>query len=1094
MNLRMLTIRALVTFGVVFSVNAQTVLQDNFESGSLGTGWDLSGGVVIQTNGGANGTSNYVALAAYTANTGRDLGARFDDVATEGARDFHVDVYFRVRETTQRQFNMQVSDSSGAIGTGSATINLRYQAGWAAYSGSTWRTISGLGSVAAGQWYHLHLMGRSWGQAGACYDAQLSESGSANFSTTATNLTWFQNGNPSNNTARYFAFTTGYGNNPGFDVDEVHAAVSGEPVGETNAVLNISGTYPHMAVFSGDGEIGIGAVVPWADKLWFVTYPPHKPEGSPDKLWTVDTNLTLTARPESVGGTHANRFVHRESQQLVIGPYFIDTNANVRAVSPSVMPGRLTATARHLTDPTNRVFFFSMEEGLYEVDVNTLSVNTIYRDSNVSGTAPLAGHPGAHGKGGYTSQGRLVYANNGESGWSVGADPSFNGPAGGLIEHLGTNWSEAWNTVERKTFTEVTGPGGIYGPATDNDPIWSLGWDKRSAILKLLDNGVWHTYRLPKGSYSQDAFHGWYTEWPRIREITDNKLLMHMHGMFYYFPKTFTAANTAGIQPICTYLRMPVDYCWWNGQLVMGRDNASTTGGNIWAGQSHSAPWFGQLSDLEKWGPAAGFGGPWKDDAVTAGTASEPFLITGFAKRILHLKHATAESVTFTVQVDAGGTGNWTNVASIPVRGNGYAWHLLPPTVEATWARLVTDRDASGVTAYFHLANAPRAATPELFVGIADAAEAGGYSDGIIRPRGGDARTLQFAANIYGAGGAASEAAYYEIGGGFQLRRTTNASAESTLRTTYSLSNANFSVDEASVVYTEGANRFRLPKGNAAYDTAYASGWPRGRREVVTERQLFNAHGTFYELPLSGSGGFRRVRPVTTHNKHISDFGSWRGLFVIAGVASSATNNGHVFRAEDGQAALWFGNVDDLWRMGAPAGVGGPWKNSAVEANVPSDPYLMFGYERKVLEMSHTATQPVTFTVEVDVAADNTWSEYGRFTVQPGQTIKHVFPEGYSAHWVRIKSDTAATVTTVLTYGPAAGNFSGIWRLPDGNCQISFGGTPGQSYTVRASNDLMLPITDWTVLTNGAFDSESLTYTDASATNFQQRFYVLSMP
>lgn len=132
----------------------------------------------------------------------------------------------------------------------------------------------------------------------------------------------------------------------------------------TNAILKISGTYPHLAVFSNEGEIGMGAVVPWANKLWFVTYPPHHPNGGPEKLWMLDTNLALTARPESVGGTHANRFIHRESQQLIIGPYFIDTNGNVRAVSPSKMPGRLTGNARHLTDPANKIFFASMEEGL----------------------------------------------------------------------------------------------------------------------------------------------------------------------------------------------------------------------------------------------------------------------------------------------------------------------------------------------------------------------------------------------------------------------------------------------------------------------------------------------------------------------------------------------------------------------------------------------------------------------------------------------------------------------------------------------------------------------------------------------------------
>ena len=40
---------------------------------------------------------------------------------------------------------------------------------------------------------------------------------------------------------------------------EVAAEVTVGPSSESNAVLNISGTYPHLAVFNHDGEIGIGA-------------------------------------------------------------------------------------------------------------------------------------------------------------------------------------------------------------------------------------------------------------------------------------------------------------------------------------------------------------------------------------------------------------------------------------------------------------------------------------------------------------------------------------------------------------------------------------------------------------------------------------------------------------------------------------------------------------------------------------------------------------------------------------------------------------------------------------------------------------------
>src|SRR5690606_34912140 len=111
-------------------------------------------------------------------------------------------------------------------------------------------------------------------------------------------------------------------------------------------------------------EIGIGAVVPWAGKLWMITYSPHCPEGSSDKLYAVDDALQMEIRPESVGGTPAGRMIHRESGQLIIGPYLIDGGGKVRVIHPSKMPGRLTAVARHLKDPANWVYFYDMEGAL----------------------------------------------------------------------------------------------------------------------------------------------------------------------------------------------------------------------------------------------------------------------------------------------------------------------------------------------------------------------------------------------------------------------------------------------------------------------------------------------------------------------------------------------------------------------------------------------------------------------------------------------------------------------------------------------------------------------------------------------------------
>src|SRR6056297_1499400 len=149
---------------------------------------------------------------------------------------------------------------------------------------------------------------------------------------------------------------------------------------EMNAPLNISGVYPHLAYYNNEGECGTGAVVPWAGKLWVITYGPHFPNGCSDQLYEITTDLQKITREESIGGTPANRMIHRESNQLFIGPYAIGEDRVVRSIPYNIMPGRHTGNARHLSDPENKIYYATMEEGLYEVKVNSLEVTTLYKD------------------------------------------------------------------------------------------------------------------------------------------------------------------------------------------------------------------------------------------------------------------------------------------------------------------------------------------------------------------------------------------------------------------------------------------------------------------------------------------------------------------------------------------------------------------------------------------------------------------------------------------------------------------------------------------------------------------------------------------
>ena len=65
--------------------------------------------------------------------------------------------------------------------------------------------------------------------------------------------------------------------------------------------VQFSGIYPHLAMFNNEGECGTGAVVPWANKLWVITYGPHLPFGSSDKLYEITPALEQIIRELRAG-------------------------------------------------------------------------------------------------------------------------------------------------------------------------------------------------------------------------------------------------------------------------------------------------------------------------------------------------------------------------------------------------------------------------------------------------------------------------------------------------------------------------------------------------------------------------------------------------------------------------------------------------------------------------------------------------------------------------------------------------------------------------------------------------------------------------
>lgn len=795
------------------------------------------------------------------------------------------------------------------------------------------------------------------------------------------------------------------------------------------AQVDYSGVYPHLVMSNREGECGTGAVVPWADRLWVITYAPHMPKGSTDKLYEITPDLKQIMRPESIGGTPANRMIHEESQQLFIGPYVIDAQRGVRTIPYTAMYGRPTGNARHLTEPAGKILYATMEEGIYEVDVNTLAVKDLWIDeqlqaggANKKGTTEVkegkkADLPGYHGKGFYSAQGRYVYSNNGDHASEARSNPRV--PSGVLAEWDGK--ADQWTIVRRNQFTEVTGPGGIRGMAESPDaPLWAVGWDHRSLILMCLHGGKWHAYRLPKGSHSYDGAHGWNTEWPRIRDIGEKDFLMTMHGTFWKFPKDFTPQKSAGISPRSNYLKVIGDFCEWQGKVVLGCDdtakseflNKRKAKGEIAPPRSQSNLWFVSHATLDQLGAPIGRGAVWLNDAVQAQHASDAFLFSGYDQRALHLCHGGEKVVEFLIEVDRQGNGTWSSLGKITASPGRLHTRIFTAEESGVWVRLTPLSALAKVTATFTYGSSPRhlQADGALFAGLATDA-AGSPTGGLIRALNDDALSLSMVA--MDAKGAPT--GYYTMTADMKLVPNADAAAYQYAKDHTKLGEKPYSIDAASaLIIDDKGRRWRFPRGPQSYAGGGIFGNARVAREVATERDLLNLAGTFYELPAENAGGFSMARPVTTHNRMIHDFCSWHGLLLLTGIDGQTTDNRHIIRSADGKAALWAGVIDDVWKLGKPRGEGGPWKNTSVTANQSSDPYLMTGYDRK--SMSLHSDVDTTILVEVDISGYGDWLTYQSFSLQAGEAQEHKFAEGFGAYWIRFSSERAGVISAQLRY------------------------------------------------------------------------------
>lgn len=415
----------------------------------------------------------------------------------------------------------------------------------------------------------------------------------------------------------------------GFVVGEVDAKLKGAGAQGLRQVVGVPGKWVAGQPYS---ETGIGAAIPWANRLWFVTYPDENLNGIGCGLWSMDESLVPRFEVET-NVTSAARCVL--SDKLFIGTSVIDSAGNITAQTGWQSTERPAAFAK--LPGSAYLWALAMSGNIWKIDPAT-QVATLAKDN--AGLS-IVGQP--HGKGlwGHPT-GRYLFA-------------ALNGHAGnGRLAVFDTQTLTWATTIDTNSWVEVA------GSYDGNSHFWATGHDFKSGLFWMFDPVTYSAtpkkFRIPLPSRQQ--LQSWQQEWMRIRAVETERYLMDFHGGFFQLSIALSGDNTVAngfplLEPVCRHIRTIPDFTFWNGYLVLTGNQNSPQSGNKYttAGQPNSGLLLTTSDDLWSWGKPGGTGHWWIEESVSANTLSEPMLMNGYDKKCLHLANGAGSDVQVEVYV-----------------------------------------------------------------------------------------------------------------------------------------------------------------------------------------------------------------------------------------------------------------------------------------------------------------------------------------------------------------------------------------------------------------------------------------------------------
>jgi hypothetical protein len=227
------------------------------------------------------------------------------------------------------------------------------------------------------------------------------------------------------------------------------------------------------------------------------------------------------------------------------------------------------------------------------------------------------------------------------------------------------------------------------------------------------------------------------------------------------------------------------------------------------------------------------------------------------------------------------------------------------------------------------------------------------------------------------------------------LRRPSQGGAVSVLALGYDSFSALLNVWQAN-----RWQRYRLPHAAALQPQP-------GQRicEIGEGKWLLRIAGTFFLVELGADSAVPSVLPLSHSPEPIRDFCQYRDQIVLAGGSA-------------GQSLLRLVSQTELALGPKPHGQATLWRKTALAEGFLSEPVATAGYARRTLHFTNHTQESHLVDIEVDPTGKGQFHGLVRVEVPPLAYLQHIFPAGYSAKWIRVKSIETGNLTAELTCEP----------------------------------------------------------------------------